>query len=135
VKHYVPNPGVPDFAKIVALFVHHHNQAFPFVWRYSKALEVGSVQHDDSPQSQIRLVYQVNAVAAVLHQQIANGVRVVGILDGQLNGFHSHSLDTQQFASHCPAQFRMKTNQPVAVSVVRAGFTKSAKIYASAIQY
>jgi hypothetical protein len=61
---------------------------------------MGRVHNDDTIQSHVWLGHQVNQMAAVLDEQITNGIRVLGILDGHLNSFHPHLPDNLQFASH-----------------------------------
>jgi hypothetical protein len=64
-------------------------------------------------------------VHAVPNQQITNGIRVLGILDGHLNSFHPHCTlitgNSQAITGHKP---RINANQWVVADFARAFFTQ-----------
>jgi hypothetical protein len=69
-----------------------HHESFRHRPEYRKIRARAGIDHHDALDLQVRLIDHEHSMSSVAQQQVAEGLGIFGIMDGQLNGCHFECL-------------------------------------------
>jgi len=91
-EHDVHNASLPDPGQIGARFGCHDDQAISPASQRAGFLQVVYVHYNHARDGQIWTLHQVNLMYAVSQKQFTEGIRMLGITYGQLDGLHASDI-------------------------------------------